>query len=38
MNLVEAFKKARIVDLSKVCYPGKEERRLEIRPYKVYYV
>ncbi len=36
MNLVEAFKKARIVDLSKVCYPGKEERRLEIRPYKVY--
>jgi len=36
MNFVEAFKKARIVDLSKVCHPGKEERRLEIRPYKVY--
>jgi arylformamidase len=36
LNFVEAFKKARIVDLSKVCHPGKEERRLEIRSYKVY--
>ena len=24
------------MDLSKVCHPGKEERRLEIRSYKVY--
>jgi len=36
LNFVEAFKKARVVDLSKVCHPGKEERRLEIRSYKVY--
>jgi arylformamidase len=36
LNFVEAFKNARVVDLSKVCHPGKEERRLEIRPYKVY--
>lgn len=36
MNFVEAFKNARVVDLSKTCYPGKEERRLAIRSYKVY--
>jgi len=36
MDFVEAFKKARVVDISKTVVPGKEERRLEIRPYKVY--
>ncbi|MCR4425913.1 MAG: cyclase family protein [Firmicutes bacterium] len=36
MDFLTAFKNARIVDLSKVCYPGKEQRRLEIRSYQVY--
>jgi arylformamidase len=36
VNFAEAFANARIVDLSKVCVPGKEERRLEIRKFKIY--
>ena len=36
MNMVDLLKKARIVDLSEKVVPGKYDRRLEIRPYKVF--
>lgn len=36
MNIEDLLKKARVVDLSERLVPGKYDRRLEIRPYKVY--
>lgn len=35
MNMTELMKKGRIVELSNIIYPGKEERRLEIRRKRV---
>lgn len=36
MNMVDLLKKARIVDLSEQLIPGEYDRRLEIRPFKIY--
>ncbi len=36
MNMVDLLKKARIVELNNVIYPGKENRRLEIRQQRVF--
>lgn len=36
MGIVELLKKGRIVELNRVIEPGKEERRLEIRRFKIY--
>ena len=35
-NMVDLFNKARIVDLSERLVPGEYDRRLEIRPFKIY--
>jgi len=36
MGITELLRRGRMVELSSVLYPGKEERRLEIRRYRVY--
>lgn len=36
MNMTDLITKARIVELSNILYPGKEERRLEIRQKRVF--
>jgi len=36
MNMVDLLKKARIVELNNIIYPGKENRRLEIRQQRVF--
>jgi kynurenine formamidase len=35
MNILDVLNKGRVVELNKVLEPGKEQRRLEIRPYRV---
>ena len=36
MGIIELLKKGRIVELNRIIEPGKEERRLQIRRYKIY--